>query len=449
MATMIHEWWAVRRNIVPVGIGLAVLLSALLLGGAVIYQPGLCAALAIVILLVAFTIRHPHRISYIVLLSTALSVDYLYSGGLFGIEILSLYKLGILALLAPCILIYGISLRFVYPLLALVAMLFITFCFSTWLPLLTASIAIKSFIGLSLPFVFLLIKWKKEVAERQMKIICLLPAVSVAAGLVLQLLHVHSLLDVEFTGAIRLQGANIPPHLAMLAFLGTAIPFVELKRTGANPKFLYTVMVINFGILIATGTRGPILAMVFLGLYYFYDLLREYLKGKVHLIIPLGGALLVILGAVLLQWNNFKKRSFERSTGEGIDLSGRSEAWTYFLNQVDGHKLAGRGLGSVTVANDGTLFAGFVVPHNEYIRFYVDTGFVGAALLFLALLIVFVKIHKVLPAPIKPYYFGLILAFLIYSFSDNTLSTVQFVIPFCWYLNGLYRYSRPGSNDSS
>ncbi|WP_238996581.1 O-antigen ligase family protein [Paenibacillus pinistramenti] len=446
---MINEWWTGRRNLYLVGAGLMILLSALLLGGAVIYQPGLCAICALLVLLLAFTIRHPHRISYIVLLSTAVSVDYLYSGSVFGIEILSLYKLGILALLAPCILIYGISTKFVYPVLALIGLLVITFFFSTWLPPLTTSIAVKSFIGLSLPFFFLLIKWKKEVAERQMKIICLLPAVSVAVGAVLQVLHMHSLLDVEFTGAVRLQGANIPPHLAMLAFLGTAIPFVELKRSGANPKFFYTVMVINFAILIGTGTRGPILAMVFLALYYFYDLAREYLKGKAHLILPLGGAVLVIGAAVLLQWNNMKKRSFERSTDDAIDLSGRSEAWTYFLNTVDGHSLAGRGLGAVTVANDGSLFAGFVVPHNEYIRFYVDTGFVGASLLFLSLLIVFYKIFKALPAPMKPYYFGLILAFLIYSFSDNTLSTVQSVIPFCWYLNGLYRYTRPGSNDSS
>ncbi|ANS73295.1 polysaccharide polymerase [Paenibacillus yonginensis] len=446
---MINEWWAGRRSMYPVGAGVIVLLSALLLGGAVIYQPGACAALAVLVLLLAFTIRHPHRISYLVLLSTALSVDYLYSGSLFGIEILSLYKLAILALLVPCILIYGISLKFIYPVLALFALLVITFFFSTWLPQLTASIAIKSFIGLSLPFVFLLIKWRKEVAERQMKIICLLPIVSVGVGAVLQLLHLHELLDVEFTGAVRLQGANIPPHLAMLSFLGTAVPFVELKRGGANPKFLYTVMAVNFGILIATGTRGPILALVFLALYYFYDLAREYLKGKVQLIIPLLGGMAVIIAAAALQWDNMKKRSFERSTDDAVDLSGRSEAWAYFLKQVDGHTLAGRGLGSVTVANDGTLFEGFVVPHNEYIRFYVDTGYTGAVLLFLSLFIIFWKIYKVLPSAVKPYYLGLILAFLIYSFSDNTLSTVQFIIPFCWYLNGLYRYSRPGSTDSS
>lgn len=446
---MINFLSAGKRMFIPYGAGVVLLISALLLGSAVIYQPGLCAAAALLLIFAAVTVRHPERISYFVLLSTAFSIDYLYQGSLFGFEILSLYKLAILALLVPCILVYGISLKFVYPVLAMCALLIITFFFSDWLPTLTASVAVKSFIGLSLPFFFLLINWSRETAEKQMRIICLLPAVSVLAGLILQLLHVHSLLDIEFTGAIRLQGANIPPHLAMLAFLGTAIPFVELKRSGAKPKFLYSVLVVNFGILIATGTRGPILALIFIALLYFGDMLREYMKGKAKLIIPIGLSVLVIVCAALLQWNNLKKRSFERSTDTGIDLSGRGEAWTYFLGKVEGHDLAGRGLGAVTVANDGSLFAGFVVPHNEYIRFYVDTGLIGCGLLFLSLFVVFRKIYKVLPKAVKPYYLGLLLAFLIYSFSDNTLSTVQFVIPFCWYLNCLYRYAKPAAADSS
>lgn len=97
----------------------------------------------------------------------------------------------------------------------------------------------------------------------------------------------------------------------------------------------------------------------------------------------------------------------------------------------------------MTVANDGTLYKGFVVPHNEYIRFYFDGGYIGAILLMFSLLAVFILVYRALASPIKPYYLLFIAAFLIYSFSDNTLSTVQFIIPFCWYLNCLYRSSQP------
>ncbi|MFB5763518.1 O-antigen ligase family protein [Paenibacillus medicaginis] len=436
---MSNDPWLARINTLQYGF--IFLAAALLVGIAATYQPVISLAAVCLLLLLAVSLRHPERISYVVLLSTAVSVDVLYSGSVFGVEILSLYKLGILALLVPCMLVYGIRLKFSYPIFALIAMLGITFTSSVWLPTLTASIALKAFIGLSLPFFFLLIKWKKEVAQKHITMISLLPIISVGAGLLLSVAGLHSFTAVEFTGAVRVQGANIPPHLAMLAFLGIAVALIELKRRPRQTVFFYSVLALNFLILISTGTRGPILALVLMLLVYLCDISRQYLGGKINYLIPLAGSFILVLGALALQWDNLQKRSFERQTSEGIDLSGRTEAWEYFLNRVQDYPWSGRGLGAVTVANDGTLFRGFVVPHNEYIRFYFDTGYIGCGLLMLSLLIVFVLIYRSLPRLIKPYYAGLIAGFLIYSFSDNTLSTVQMIIPFCWYLNCLYQTS--------
>ena len=437
---MTNFHWASKMNALPYG--MLLFLSALFLGTAVIYQPVLAVALVFMIILLAVAISRPEWISYFVLLTTAISINFLYDGILFGVEILSLYKLGIVGLLVPCILVNGLRFKLSYPLWVMVFLVFLTFGFSIWLPQMTSSIAIKAFIGLSLPFVFLLINWKKEVAETQIRIICLLPVVSVIAGVLLQVAHLHNLLDVEFTGAVRIQGANIPAHLAMLAFMGVAIPFIEIKRNPQKLRFFYTVLALNFFILIGTGTRGPILALVLMLLYYFYDILRQYLKGRTYFLIPLLCSFLLIFAAVFMQLDNIKKRSFERTTETGIDLSGRAEAWTYFLKKAEVSPWTGRGLGAVTVANDGTLYKGFVVPHNEYIRFYFDGGYIGAILLLLSLLTVFVLIYRALAPPVKPYYVLFITAFLIYSFSDNTLSTVQSIIPFCWYLNCLYRSSQ-------
>ncbi|MFC3748860.1 O-antigen ligase family protein [Paenibacillus sp. GCM10012306] len=437
---MTNFGWGFKAGAVPYG--MLYLISALLLGTVVIYQPVLAAAVVLLIILLGISIARPEWISYFVLLTTAISVNFLYEGSLFGIEILSLYKLAILALLVPCILVNGLRFKLSQPLWALLALVFITFGFSIWLPQMTSSIAVKAFIGLSLPFVFLLINWKKEVAEQQIRIICLLPLVSLLAGALLQAAHLHSFFDVEFTGAVRVQGANIPSHLAMLAFLGVAIPFIEIKRCPQRAKFFYTLLGLNFFILIGTGTRGPILALGLMVLYYFYDILKQYLKGKTLYLIPLLCSFLLIFAAVYMQLDNLKKRSFERTTETGVDLSGRTEAWTYFLNKAEDSPWAGRGLGAVTVANDGSLYKGFVVPHNEYIRFYFDGGYIGVSLLMLSLLAVFLLVYRALAPPVKPYYVFFIAAFLIYSFSDNTLSTVQFIIPFCWYLNCLYRSSR-------
>ncbi len=426
----------------PVYVTAAYVSTAWITGIAAVYQPVLSILGVALLLLLAVTVHNPARISYPVLLSTAISVNYIIDADVFGIEMISLYKLGILVLLIPCMLQNGIRLRFVYPILAFAAMLFLTLFFSEWHPRLSASLSLKAFIGLALPFVFLLIQWKKEMAQRHIQIICLLPLVSVAAGLLLQLAHLYSFLDVEFTGAVRVQGANIAPHLAMLAFLGITIALIETKRNPDKAKFFYFTLAANFAVLIATGTRGPILAMLAMVAYYFFDIVRQYVKGKVMLIIPLVCSVALLAAAVYVQWDNMTKRSFERQTGTGIDLSGRTEAWAFFLKGVEDSPMAGRGLGSVTVANDGSLYKGFVVPHNEYIRFYYDSGYIGCGLLFLSLLIVFALIYRNLAPSIKVYYLAFIFGFFLYSFSDNTLSTVQFIIPFCWYLNCLYLLSR-------
>ncbi len=438
---MMNFEWGSKMNVLPYG--MLYLMSALFLGAAVIYQPVIAVAIVLLIMLLVVSISRPELISYFVLLTTAISINFLYPGSMFGVEILSLYKLVILMLLVPCILVNGLKFRLSQPLWAMVGLLFITFGSSIWLPEMSGSIAVKAFIGLSLPFVFLLINWKKEVAERQIRIITMLPLVSVLAGIVLQMAHLHSFLDVEFTGAVRVQGANIPAHLAMLAFMGVGIAFIEIKRSTQHIRFFYIMLALNFLILIGTGTRGPILALVLMVLYYFYDISRQYLKGRTQYLIPLLCSVILIFSAVYLQLDNIKKRSFERTTDTAVDLSGRAEAWEYFLNKAADSPWSGRGLGAVTVANDGTLYKGFVVPHNEYIRFYFDGGYIGAILLLISLLAVFILVYRALAPPVKPYYLLFIAGFMIYSFSDNTLSTVQSIIPFCWYLNCLYRSSQP------
>src|SRR5690606_7745407 len=120
---------------------------------------------------------------------------------------------------------------------------------------------------------------------------------------------------------------------------------------------------------------------------------------------------------------------------------GRAEAWAFFLDGVKDSKLFGRGLGSVLVANDGSIYSGFVVPHNEYIRFYYDGGLFGACLLFMALILVFIRYGRKLAPQVRPYYLTFLLGLAIYTFTDNTLSTVQFIVPFCVYLCALINLS--------
>ncbi|MGO4274605.1 O-antigen ligase family protein, partial [Paenibacillus sp. TAF58] len=281
----------------PMYYGAIYVLLAVMVGVAAAYQPMFSILGLGVLFSFVYAIYQPEKMSYLVLLSTAISINYIVEANMPGLEIISLYKLGILLLLVPSMLQNGLRWKFIYPIAAIASMLFLTIFFSDWHPRLTLSLTLKAFIGLTLPFFFLMIKWKKGTALRHIRIICLLPLVSVGTGVLLQLAHLYSFLNVEFTGAIRVQGANIAPHLAMLAFLGITVALIETKRNPLQARFYYCTLAANFAILIATGTRGPILAMLAMAAYYFYDMVKQYIKGKLILIIPLLCSLALIGGA--------------------------------------------------------------------------------------------------------------------------------------------------------
>jgi teichuronic acid biosynthesis protein TuaE len=415
--------------------------AAVAIGLFVAYDPVLASAAVIGFTVFLLAALSPERMSYVVYVASVVSFQYLFDLKLAGMDLQSFYKIGILFISLPALIHYGIYRRLSVPILALLALLPITYLFSDMHPLLTMSAPIKAFIGLAAPFVLLLIRWPRKVSENHIALVCIMPLLSIAFGIVLQAAGLHPISVTEFNGAFRLQGANIPAHLAFLAFIGFLVSLIEIKRRPERMTLFYSLMSVNFIILLLTGTRGPLLAALATVFLFVFDMFKQFLKGKAALIVPLFGFIVVLLVSVYLQLDNFKKRSFERATDSIIDTSGRSEAWAYFINGVKDSPWFGRGLGSVLVSNDGSIYSGFVVPHNEYIRFYYDGGIVGGVLLFLSLVIVFVSVYKRLSPLIRSYYVAFILGFLIYTISDNTLSTVQFIVPFLAYLNALRNLS--------
>lgn len=151
------------------------------------------------------------------------------------------------------------------------------------------------------------------------------------------------------------------------------------------------------------------IALIPIILVYLFDQLKAFIKGRVSAIIPLILFVVAVAYMVIAQWDNYEMRS------ESKGLSGRDVAWNYFIGKANEYPIFGRGLGSTLVANDGSIFSGFVVPHNEYIRFYYDGGLVGAILLFLSLLLVFRSVYFRLGGMIRLYFAGMIIGFLTYS----------------------------------
>ncbi|WP_128893848.1 O-antigen ligase family protein [Longirhabdus pacifica] len=418
--------------IICTAIGMSVAIGCL-----VLYEPLLTFCAVIGLMVVVYSLIYPERTSLLILLSAAVSIQYIIPISIAGFDLLSIYKLMVIVLIIPYVLQKGLEWKLLLPLTSFVLLLAISLVFSS--AEVSNSMMLKSFIGLSVPFLFLAVKWKSKTVNQHMKLLCWLAPVSVCIGSLLHLINVYPMFVIEFTGAFRLQGASIPSHLAMLACVGFVISLLELKRVPQQMLFFSISASVNFLILLATGTRGPLIVAILMVIYFIVDMVMQYVKGRIVLIIPILFIFVSTIAAFFLVLDNMKTRSI--SDSGVLDTSGRTDAWSFYLERAADTPWFGKGLGSSLEANDGTLYDGFVVPHNEYIRFYYDTGLIGAVILFLFLCITFHLVYKQLQRSLRPYFLCFIIGFLLYTFTDNTLSTIQFILPFCWYLSGLYHMS--------
>jgi teichuronic acid biosynthesis protein TuaE len=177
-------------------------------------------------------------------------------------------------------------------------------------------------------------------------------------------------------------------------------------------------------ILLASGTRGPLIAsFVFLVILFPFLYKKSFLKYARYFIIPF-----VVIAVFFI--NNIIQRSEVHNSvvDESYNFSGRSVAWEYFINAAPDFNLFGAGLGAVTrvttYVNEFNLNA-FITPHNEYIRFWFDLGWVGSICLFFILAFIVLSIFSYVDKKYKIFCFLFLVSFLIYSFVDNTLSTYQ------------------------
>lgn len=420
---------------------LYIILSSLIIIGMAVYLPIISIMALGLLILFGIYMKHPSWVYMIVIGTFSLSMDKIFRMQMMGFDASSFYKLLILFFILPIFMRYGLKKQFIYPALV-VGYLFVQSYFLSVMPSKMSPLdPFKAFLGLVVPFLLLMVNFPKEVSKRIIRVLAWLPVFSLIGGLTLQQLGMLSIANLEGSGVSRLQGANIAAHLGMLCFISICVCLMEIRYK--NQVILnYALTLTHFIILIQTGTRGPLLALIPIVGMYLIDHVRKFVKGRTSALLPVVLFLAAVSVMVVLQWDNYELRQ------ESKGLSGRDSAWAFFTKKANEFPIFGQGLGSALVANDGSIFSGFTVPHNEYIRFYYDGGLVGALLIFGALLFVYKKVYSKLNRLVKPYFVGMIVGFSIYSFVDNTLSTIHLIAPFCVYLNALYQISDEKRVDS-
>jgi teichuronic acid biosynthesis protein TuaE len=373
----------------------------------------------------------PETVAWLALFSISISPQYIIGAeGLMGIETASIHKLIILVALIPFTLRYGFRQIVNAPILAFIVVLFLTFTVSDRHPNLSMLQPFKSFLGLTLGWYIFNLKWKPKNINKYIFSLSIMAVINLGFGVILKIAGVRPFYHYDFTGAFRLSGSSIAAHLAMLAYIGIQVSINEVPRGKKNYLWL---SLFNFAILVATGTRGATIGAIMLYIPYGYDQLKKILRGRTtpyFVLLLVAGVVIALYGIPAVVTRTF---GYIDISGQ-LNTSGRLSAWEFFFTEAMENPLFGRGLGAGTVANTGQVYAAFRVPHNEYIRLLIDGGIVGAVIVIFSFILVFRKIFRYIEPNTRHYLLFLYIGFAIYSFFDNTLSTTQFLLPFCWHL---------------
>jgi O-antigen ligase len=259
-----------------------------------------------------------------------------------------------------------------------------------------------------------------------------LPSLSVVAGfLIFEPFFGYPAIFSEFpSGVSRLQGAVVPAHLAFLALAGTLCS-VAMYEHGLMPGRRAAVAVaVNVLILGATLTRTALVALAILLFPAFWRLIRHRDIAARYVMVSFATLFLLTAWFAVLG-PELRARSRTSASGGGLDTSGRTEAWAFYLEAVQGNEWLGLGLGAATVVTRYSVEFSqyFSVPHNEYLRAFVDGGWIGLTLLLVGLVASGVSIIRAAAPVARPTLLGMMTATLILAVTDNAFSTVQYLVP--------------------
>lgn len=386
--------------------------------------------LLLFILIVGFNFPNIILVTSIMLLAATLSGDGFSIPGL--PSVIFMHKALILLGAGFYTLKNGLKKNITYlPLVSLSLCFIFSLIFPSKLPNYKNMDLVTAFFGLFLGWFIFYIDWRDKL--KYIFYISIMPIFSLINGIILWLLNLwNPILHID---SYRLQGANIPPHLAMLGLVGLA-GGLTLYYATAKKVYLF-ISFIDFFIIMATVTRGAIIGATIIVFLFIIDFAKSNFRKYNHLTLEVIIILLVFSMIILI----FASQIIIRSTSSagGVNTSGRLEAWKVYLDVGKNNRLFGLGLGAVKTIEGVDVNNSFTAAHNEYLRFFVETGFVGFILIFGSFVRVFAEIFKNNMLENKKYLLiGFTLAFIIFSATDNTISAVQFWVPFCWYLGLIY-----------
>ena len=409
-------------------------IAAAPVGAAVVSAPKIGVLAVCALLLIAVISRTPALVFGCSLLALAYTAEDL--GSSFGVlQRPELQKGIVYAALLAMALIRGVDRRLILPVVAYVVLAILSYLHGDLAPGLTVGQMASSFITLTIGWVALSVKWDWRRDARYLKVMAWVAPACVALGVLLQLAHLHSMWKEPngFDSSVRLRGASIAAQLALMAFGSASAAYVCHRLMGWRPaRYLVAA---NALILALTLSRGAAMA---LGAAAVVPVLRFALaplparRGVAVARFGLIVALTALVAATLVPKLQERNAGGRYYAGQGTfqdPTSGRTDAWKQFYAIAQRSPLFGHGLGSGPITK--IQEQGFLAQHNEYLRMFLEGGYVGGGLLLLAMVLAIGTAIARAPPFIRLDLAGIALAWAGLSFFDNTLTTINLTVLLC------------------
>ena len=245
----------------------------------------------------------------------------------------------------------------------------------------------------------------------------------------------HFLFNISVTSGGNRYGAGISSaHFAFLTYF--VILFLVYESLLKKRVYLFFTAV-TLMMMLLSGSRGPLLAALLpIALLIPFLKLRD-IQRKIILTLPL----IIIVGSKLILSMVERSKMTTFDSDGGLNLSGREYAWSYFLERIEGLNLFGGKLGSITKVTEGVreynLYV-FTVPHNEFIRFYMELGIIGCSLFFLNIILIMSKTYRISSSTTRKFLVTSFIGMFILTLFDNSLSTLQSSVPFALLLKYIH-----------
>lgn len=338
------------------------------------------------------------------------------------------------ALLAMAV-IRGVDPRLVLPVAGYLVLAVLSYLHGDLAPGLTEGQMASTFVTLTVGWAALAVKWDWRRDGRYLKVLACVAPVCVALGVVLEIAGLHSLWrePTAFDSTLRLRGASIAAQLALMAFGSAAAAYVCHRLTRWRPAPY--LLAANTVILALTLTRGTTIAFAFAAIVPALRFAVAPLHTRRGVALARVGVVVALLGVVAvalvpkLQERNAGGRYYAGYGTFQDRTSGRTDAWKQFYAIAEQSPLFGHGLGSGPITKIPEQ--GFLAQHNEYLRMFLEGGYVGGGLLLLAMVVsIAISIARA-PPFLRLDLAGIALAWAGLSYFDNTLTSINLTLPLC------------------